>query len=432
LEDRLVPSAGALDPTFGTGGVVTTDLGSNADRVAAVVGQADGKLVAAGVMQDTNGASEFALARYQANGALDPAFGSGGVVKTSVTRYGARIAAVTLQPDGKIVVAGSATVSGKGDGAIVVARYTTGGSLDTAFGGGQGFVITNLSSGEDDANAVVVQPDGRILVGGNTPNRTNDDFCLVRYTPSGALDKTFGRGGVVTTDFLSVEPAGTAPANSNDYVKDLMLLPNGQIVAAGAADYHFAAARYNANGSLDGTYGSGGKALVAASDVTNISAVMQPDGKVVFAGAGKVDGQAVGAFDTVVARLTAGGALDAAFGSGGLVIYGIPTTATRSYQEDAQRVTLDASGNVIVVADQGINDAATNALLSSNLVVLRFTPTGALDAGFGSGGVATATVSGYDYASAGDVLVQADGSIVVGGSATKGPSDDFALLRFLG
>jgi uncharacterized delta-60 repeat protein len=220
-------AAGTLDPTFGTAGLVTTDFGGSVDRAFAMALQPDGKLVVAGD-SDAN----FALARYNPNGSLDASFGSGGKVLTSFGGID-QASAVILQPDGKIVVAGQTDTGISID--FAVARYMPDGSLDGAFGSG-GRVTTNFTGTSDDLGAaVVLQSDGKIVVGGTS----DDNFALARYTPEGILDTTFGSLGTVTTNL-----------GGEDLLHSLVLQPDGAIVAAGDSADHFALVRYQAFGAL--------------------------------------------------------------------------------------------------------------------------------------------------------------------------------------
>ncbi len=175
---------GSLDPSFGTGGSVTTDFGSD-DEGKSVALQPDGRIVVAGY---SNG--NFALARYLADGSLDPSFGNGGIVTTD---FGAGDVgqSVTLQPDGRIVVAGYSYI-GYGNDDIALARYLADGSLDPSFGTG-GIVTTDFGS-DDEGKSVALQPDGRIVVAGirADSNSHNPDFALVRYRTDGLLESHFG------------------------------------------------------------------------------------------------------------------------------------------------------------------------------------------------------------------------------------------------
>jgi uncharacterized delta-60 repeat protein len=220
-------SGGAVDNTFGTLGLVTTDFGGSVDRAFAMALQPDGKLVVAGD-SDAN----FALARYNSNGSLDPSFGAGGKV---ITTFGGidQASAVTLQPDGKIVVAGQTDTGVSIDFAL--ARYMPDGSLDGAFGSG-GRVTTNFTGTSDDlGSAVALQSDGKIVVGG----ASNGNFALARYTPGGILDTAFGTAGTVTTNL-----------GGEDALHALALQPDGAIVAVGESADRFALARYQAFGPL--------------------------------------------------------------------------------------------------------------------------------------------------------------------------------------
>ena len=176
---------GSLDPSFGSGGVVETSIAGGYAEANAAVLQPDGKIVVAGDYQSAEGGSEFALARYNSDGSLDPSFGSGGVVTTQVEDVGSKAFGVVLQPDGKIVAGGEATSSTGGGSAVV--RYLSNGSLDAGFGNGG--IVFSTEPGENGFAALALQPDGKILgVGRTTP--------LTRYNADGALDTTFGSGGI--------------------------------------------------------------------------------------------------------------------------------------------------------------------------------------------------------------------------------------------
>jgi uncharacterized delta-60 repeat protein len=272
--------SGALDTTFGSGGLVTTNFGSSG--IAGVAIQTDGKIVAVG-----SSSGKFALARYNSDGSLDTGFGLGGKVTTSILGKDSAANAVALQPNGKIVVAGSAR-SGVGvpptsKDSFALARYNSDGSLDMVS-------LTVFIDFECDlcgagANAVALQPDGKIVLAGQETSGGRGQFALARFEPDGTLDVTFGSGGTVTTSFGFPEPAN---GTSGDSATSLALQKNGRIVAAGFSkfgphteQYLFAMARYRANGSLDTTFGKGGKVntSVATCVVPNVKGQ-----KLVYAG----------------------------------------------------------------------------------------------------------------------------------------------------
>jgi uncharacterized delta-60 repeat protein len=270
--------AGSLDRAFGVGGTVTTDFAGAGDVAAAVAVQADGKLVAAGWANTAGPFSfnqDFALARYNSNGTLDTTFGTGGKVTTDFGTVQDEAFALAVQPDGKLVAAGAA--GGPGDFAL--ARYNPDGTLDTSFGTG-GKVTTDFG-GFDQVAAVAVQADGKLVAAGTTEG-SSAVFALARYNPDGTLDTSFGTGGKVTTDFAR-------PGGSFDQANGLVL-QGSKLVAAGTAGplpgFVFALARYRADGTLDPSFGSHGTVTTDFGGGTNEAnaLALQPDGKPVAAG----------------------------------------------------------------------------------------------------------------------------------------------------
>ena len=223
---------GTLDPSFGTGGMVTTDIPGGDEDIFGLAVQRDGRIVVAGFAS-----GDFALARYRPDGTLDPSFGTGGIVTTDFGGF-AYASAVALQPGSRIVAVGRAVSTAiPGDDDFALARYRRDGTLDATFGSG-GRVTTDFG-GVDEAFAVGVQRNGRIVAAGTTHSgSTNNDFALARYRRDGTLDATFGTGGRVTTDI----------AGSFDRARAVLVQPDGRIVAAGRASIgigdQFALTRY--------------------------------------------------------------------------------------------------------------------------------------------------------------------------------------------
>ena len=205
-------SDGSLDTTFDTDGIVTTDFG-NYEAAYDITIQDDDKIVAVG-FSGSGRSSDFAIARYNSNGSLDTTFGSDGKVTTTVGIGLAYATSVAIQNDGKIVVAGySHNSSGYNDFAIV--RYNTDGSLDTTFDG-DGIVITAISSGDGQAYGVTIQDNGKIVVAGFSYNGDNNDYAVLRYNSDGSLDTTFDDDGIVTTAIGSHNDYATSVAIQND------------------------------------------------------------------------------------------------------------------------------------------------------------------------------------------------------------------------
>ncbi len=314
---------GSLDSTFNykqvtkksaTFGTVQTDLGGGggawqAEYITDALVQPDGKIVAGGV-SDASGAERFTLARYTAAGKLDTTFGVGGAVTTSFGGTLDRAAAVTLH-QGNILAVGTAFGVGVGPD-FALARYTSNGSLDTSFGAG-GKVVTDFGE-SDKLSAVAIDADDTIVVIGNAPQGGICRFGLARYLPNGSLDASFGTGGRVQSD-LGHE--GPVPS-------DVAIDPRSRkIVAVGTADDRggeFLVARFNADGSLDSTFGTGGVVFTA---IPNLSAraksvLIQPDGKIVVSGDGfDLPYVSPGHYRIALARYDTYGNLDPSFGASG-------------------------------------------------------------------------------------------------------------------
>ena len=279
---------GSLDKTFGSGGRALVTFPNGRAVATDVAIQADGKIVAAGWRNDDDGVNDadFALIRLEPDGDLDPSFSGDGKVTT--TFGGSDIGrALALQGDGKIVIAGS--TRGCGDEDFALARYNTDGSLDTSFSG-DGRVCTGFGSDREGALAVAIQNNAfpgdhrtRIVVAGTTddddcPLDCDYDFALARYYANGSLDTSFGGDGKVSTGFLSSEDVAATVAIQTD----------GRIVAAGhtisTGDPDFALARYDADGSLDGSFEGGTLVTEMGEEDEAEGLAIQADGRIVAAG----------------------------------------------------------------------------------------------------------------------------------------------------
>jgi uncharacterized delta-60 repeat protein len=394
-------ATGDLDSTFGASGKAFTDFGA-IEVAKAVVAQADGKIVAVGVANEGTGHTDIALARYNADGTLDATFGVGGTVTTDLSGLSIEARAVAIQVDGKIVVAGPACSPSACD--VALARYNVDGTLDANFGTG-GTVISDLGTSNDQANALVIQG-GKITVGGIALGPANNyDFALARYDTDGTLDATFGVGGVVTTDF-----------GSNDVIRGLAPAPGGKVVAGGIAGYSsassdFALARYNSDGSLDDTFGSGGKVTTNLGGIEEVRGIaVQTEGKIVTAGFTTAPSHAAFA----IARYNTDGSLDATFGSGGSVVASLATDAT------AEAVAIRSDGGIVIAG------RASDVQQRSDYGLLRLDANGNPDPAFGTAGQVVTDMDGTSDQVSG-VAIQTDGKIVAAGAGRNG---DLALARY--
>ena len=242
-----------------------------------------GKILVAGYTGNDEEPTSFLLARYNADGSIDTSFGENGFVITSFPDSGSACArAILVQSTGKIVVAGSVTNSGEDITStdIALARYTSAGVLDSSFGV-NGLLTTDINYWDYGLSAGL-QRDGKIVIAGLTNDIGNNDILLVRYSPDGALDSTFGTDGVVTTDFNG----------SNDEAQKMTIQADSRIVIVGdthnsSGESIFAAAKYNQDGSLDTTFGDGGKFSYDFNETERESAngvAIQKDGAIVIGG----------------------------------------------------------------------------------------------------------------------------------------------------
>ena len=379
---------GDLDPTFGIGGKVVSSFGAPFDAASAVAIQGDGKIVVAG--SAFNG--DFLVVRYNPNGSLDPSFGGGGLVTTDFGGSDGAVA-VSIRPNGKIVVAGATTANPGDPMSFAAARYNLDGSLDTSFGtngratapygggsisaaieadgsfdlagsvfnanadfhvarylpdgtadtafGANGIVTTDLGAW-DTAWSIAAQPDGKLVVGGNSGNGADiGTFALARYNPNGSLDAGFGANGVVTTEISTLD----------DDVSAVVLRSNGKIVAVGSTFppsspniRDFAVVQYLSDGSLDTSFGTSGTATVDFGGNYDAAwtAMIDPEGRIVAAGSSGTLTSTPTHYRFALARFQSNGTLDPSFGIGGLVTTDFPGT-----DNEAQALARQPDGKIV-------------------------------------------------------------------------------------
>lgn len=408
LDDELPPPTGtpaALDTSFGIEGKASL-AAFGGDRSAMTL-QPDGKIVMVG-----GRFTDFVLARFNADGTLDSSFDADGKVTTDMVAGEQEEAlGVAIQADGKIVVVGYTGTPGSGGPAnFAIARYNADGSLDSTFGAG-GKVVSGVPG---IAHAVAIQPNGRIVVAGDVPRTTGNDFsdfALARYNTNGTLDADFGPGGQFTTDI----GAGTNTA------RNILLQANGAIVVSGepigtfTGSDHTDVTRYDADGNPDPGFGSGGKVALSGARVGE-GLALQSDGKLVLAGTidASVPPAAAGSVtEFALMRLNANGSPDAAFGT--------VHTAISGERDAARAVALQGDGK-IVVAGQSSN-------INVDFGVARFNSDGTLDTSFGNEGKLEIDFFGFTDV-ANSVAIQPDGRIVLGG-AVRDDVDGYGVARVL-
>jgi uncharacterized delta-60 repeat protein len=411
-------------PTFnivqGTGKAIIP-VGSGNSGATSLAVQSDGKILVAGYAIGTSGKAGFSLVRLNADGSLDATFDTDG---KSVIPVGERAAAdvnyylppwagadiaynVTVQSDAKILVAGwSGGAIGNRDSSLI--RLNADGSLDTTFATA-GKAIIPVGPGPDEARSLTLQPDGKILVAGYAAG-TNDDFSLIRLNADGSLDSTFD------TDGKAIIPVGPGV----DHANSLTLQPDGKILVAGwsevGPDRDFSLVRLNADGSLDSTFDTDGKAIIPVGPGRDeaFGLALQPDGKILMAGwSTGVDGMPH--FGLI--RLNTDGLLDATFDSDGKTIIQVGPGA-----DYANSLTLQPDGKILIAG----HSTGVDGLPHFSLV--RLNADGSLDSTFDTDGKAIIPVGpGGDNANS--LTLQPDGKILVAGYSTEASSSNFSLIR---
>ncbi len=385
---EMLAAPGDLDPTFGTGKIRTL-VGGGTDLGYAVARQSDGKLIVAGTSENQLW-NNFSLVRYNTNGTLDTTFGSGGKILLSSINGGARAIAVFTESGAtKIVAAGYTIISSQPlNSAFMIAKFNADGSPDTTFDS-NGIVFTDFGSGNDYANAVAVQTDGRIIAAGFS----GENAALVRYNTNGSLDTTFDADGKATTvGFSWISSIG---------------LQSSKIVAVGYNGANAALARFNSNGSLDASFDGDGLVNLDGESGTTASSLAflstnADDNRIIVAGKNDFYNKVF-----LWSRDAANGAPDTTIGTNGRLTF--------NNNDDG------STASVRVRTSSGVAD---RILIAGSFGVMRLFLNGAVDTAFGSGGVAdTALISNEA------MLIQpSDNRIVVAGF-TGSSGGDFATAR---
>lgn len=371
-----------LDAAFGEHGVVTTDLQPDMDDLAyAIVVQPDGKIVLAGT-SGTPALTQTALVRYTADGKVDTSFGTEGLAlstkSVSSSSYG-----LAIQADGKLV-SGGWTVNNGGSSDLLVTRHTPAGKLDTSFGvGGHGVAGLNRAFG----NAMAQQADGKLLLAGQDTNLFTPDALIARFTTDGALDSSWGDAGLARIHWGS----------DYDNAKAIAVLADGKVLVAGQTNtQNVVMCRLNADGSLDTSFGSGGLVKRDLGEGNAVRAIaLASDGRIVLAGG------------SMVHAYLADGSVDTQFGEAGQV-----------------KVPEHALNSLVVLPDGNLVAVGKDA---KSLAVVKLSAQGKPVAGFGTAGslsLESAVPSGEAF----HVTRLASGKLLLAGKAYD-EDDDFLLVR---
>jgi len=405
--------AGDLDSTFDHDGLVNTNVAVPVqyENIDDIVIQADGKIVAAGVLNyDTY--DKIALTRYHADGSLDKTFSGDGKLITIFQEDYVVTAGVAVQLNRKIVLSGSVC---KRDAFMVLscdlmlARYMPNGTLDTTFSG-NGWLRLDEGGDNGSHGGLAVLGNGKIVVAGYVPTN-GTDMVVYRFLPNGNLDTTFDGDGRVTINFA----AGDVPM-------DLEILNNGKMMILGQTntgtitnDFDFALSRLNANGSLDSTFGAGGKQIANFGDQDTPSGMaIQPNGKIVVVGHRTNESNIE---HIIVARYNTNGILDSTFnGTGKMIFQILPPYSPSGLAND---VIVQSDGRIILVGSTFNGVAFVD-------VLMRLRPSGGFDNTFSGDGKVIVDIG------VSTLVLDADGKYVLGGSLFDNSGNaNFGLARLL-
>ena len=345
-------------------------------------------------------------ALHAQDGTLDGSFGIDGIITMDINNSNDAMKSILTQPDGKIIVAGYS--SDMEANMFCLLRFNGDGTIDDGFGS-NGVVITTFPY-TSIASEIALQSDGKIIAAGHTWGGSQNNFALARYNPDGTLDSSFGNSGTVSTSFP--ERSGVA--------RTLKIQDNGKIIAGGHVytlydDFdEFALARYNTDGSLDLTFGSGGQVTTSFGAGTRnwINSIqIQENGKIVAGGFSNYSG--------ALARYNSTGALDLSFGSNGLVTTDVPNT------------TQGLINALAISPDGSIFAGGYSVDTLSDFTVVKYDSQGIPDNTFGVNGILVTQISSENDAIT-DILIQPDHKILVGGNTSENSVSHFALARFDG
>jgi uncharacterized delta-60 repeat protein len=405
-EASALSAPGALDVTFGNRGITTTLVEPvGADNLAL---KSDGSIVVVAALSDFQVASQvFGVLHYLPNGKLDTSFGQAGVTRTAFTTGFNAPSAVAVAPDGKIIVVGSASNPDDATVAFAIARYLPHGVLDATFGS-HGLVMTSFLGHSDIADVVLLQPNGKILVGGRALTAFGrvgiPDSALARYNSDGSLDASFGQGGKVVGNIVGE-------------LKALALQADGSVLALGIDKAGTtAAARFSAAGAVLPVAPSG---ALTASAATGRWA-FQPNGAFITAeralGISRFD------IDAQLERFAFGKGVDASF-NGPVFDYASHGIANRP--SSVQALALQQDGKILA------GGIGTTAVGMNALGLARFNTDGSFDSRFGSRGIVTTQFAGNaDQIFA--LAVAHDGKIIAAGLKADSDGTSIVLVRYLG
>jgi uncharacterized delta-60 repeat protein len=395
---------GSLDSTFGNAGKVITDM-SISDIGKAIVTQPDGKIILAGSAK-TGANVDFAVLRFLPDGTPDSTFGNGGIVVTDIDGDD-QLYGLVLQADGKILVAGSSLTSH-----FQLLRYLPDGTLDNSFGAG-GITASNVAGYTSGiCRALAIQNDGKIILAGGVNNVSNLDVAVLRFKTNGTPDSSFAVNGVRITNNGGTHEQGYAVALQTD----------GKIVVCGYSSVvngngHMIVLRYTTSGNLDSTFANVGFVTTVVGISESVYTMgIQTDGKIVVGGNLVVNVPFNGNHDFMLLRYNPDGSLDNTFGNAGIAIDHTDSSSL------GFAMAIEPDGKILLGGRTDLGNA-------SDFLLSCWLPDGTLDTSFGNAGYTQTTITAKDFANC--LTIQSDGKILMAGSGNDGSSVDFIMVRYL-
>ncbi len=432
LEVRLLLSAGQLDPTFGNVGRVVTSFSDQTysyNQANAEALQSDGKIVVAGNALESGG-----LARYNADGSLDQSFGVGGRITTSLLE---QVTGVAVLPNGDILATGPSFQSSFSHLEFGVVQFLPDGSVDTTHFGQNGLATADFNGFSSTPYALTVQSDGKIVVAGTGESTSgNNDFAVARFNSTGNLDFTFNNTGRELVDFGSSNDVARdvkIDANNN-------ILLAGWAATGTQGDLNFALARLNPGGMLDNTFGNQGKVTTDFGqnrDDAAYSVVIETGGFIVAGGYATLQKGANTDTDFALARYNSSGQLQNGFGTNGLVTTDF--NQGQSYSNDQiSQLALQSDGKIVAVGRAFEVGTSSYYNPTQSLAIARYDGvTGAIDTSLNAntGGRLYTSFYGFTQTAGNAVVIQASGDWVVAGytgTLSSSLDQNFAVARFFG
>lgn len=390
---------GVLDPSFNGNGKQITGIYGTARSVAF---QSDGKTILAGE-STVLPHSDFTVYRCKIDGTTDSTFGvDGRAVADIYTGKDDYAYSVAIQSDGKILVLGHSWSTTLSIYTIAVVRFNSDGTLDNTFG--TGGIVKILEAGDEErSGSIAIQGDGKIVISGCTYNSSQWDFLTARLNSDGSLDSGFGTSGIVITD------VGTG---TSDEIYTLSIQSDGKIIAAGTSSYKNCLVRYNTDGSLDTSFGLGGKVVTSVGLNSLVKSIaLQADGKIIATG-----NNSGGSYTNyTLVRYLMNGNVDSTFGT-----FGVVNDTIGSFDDYATSVNLQSDGKIVVSGFYDIGGYVLDAFL------VRYTTSGSIDNTFGVAGKVVTTIgTGTDFVHA--AKIDSNDKIVIAGNF----DNQFGVARFL-